>query len=148
MELHHFAVQVHDLEGAVRWYRELLELPLLREWHDDKGALRSVWLRLSGDAFLALERCARPPETKGETWADRELGYHLVAFRIAPGERLLWEQRLAERGVPIEHRTQWTVYFRDPEGNRIGLSHHPEDKRPGSGNASAPVEANPLTRCF
>jgi glyoxylase I family protein len=138
LHLHHFAVQVHDLEGAVRWYQDLLELPLLREWRDEAGATRSVWLRLSGDAFLALERCSQPrgapselpkglPKALNEDqWAARKLGYHLAAFRISPAERSRWEQRLAERGVPIEHRTQWTLYFRDPEGNRIGLSHHPD----------------------
>jgi glyoxylase I family protein len=127
VHLHHFAIQVHDLEGAVRWYRELLDLPVLREWRDDAGAVRSVWLRLSGEAFLALERSPQLPGGAGEQWEDRDLGYHLAAFRITPAERLSWEQRLKERGVAIEHRTRWTIYFRDPEGNRIGLSHHPEE---------------------
>jgi len=25
------------------------------------------------------------------------------------------------------HRTRWTLYLRDPEGNRIGLSHYPHE---------------------
>jgi glyoxylase I family protein len=126
VHLHHLAIQIHDLEGTVRWYREVLELPVLREWHDDSGALRSVWLRLSGEAFLALERS---PRRRGgsEPSENGEPGYHLAAFRITPGERTHWEQRLSERGVAIEHRTRWTIYVRDPEGNRIGLSHHPDE---------------------
>ncbi len=124
MLIHHLAVQVRDLEKVVRWYRELLELPLLREWHDEGGAVRSTWLRLSGEAFLALERWA-PSGAEPDEGVGRP-GYHLIAFRIAPADRELWEQRLRERSVPVEHRTRWTIYFRDPEGNRIGLSHHPE----------------------
>ncbi len=129
MHLHHLAIQVRDLESMVRWYRDMLELPVLREWHDDSGALRSVWLRLSGEAFLALERCARRDgaESEGEQSGNGEPGYHLAAFRITPADRSRWEQRLGERGVKVEHRTRWTIYFRDPEGNRIGLSHHPEE---------------------
>ncbi len=127
MHLHHLAIQVRDLEGTVRWYREILELPLLREWPDDAGALRSVWLGLSGEAFLALERGDARPRGEGEQPENGQAGFHLAALRIQPSERRHWEQRLSDRGVAIEHRTRWTLYFRDPEGNRIGLSHHPDE---------------------
>jgi catechol-2,3-dioxygenase len=125
VHLHHLAIQIHDLDATVRWYREVLELPVLREWRDDTGALRSVWLRLSGEAFLALERGPRRGDR--EQTANGEPGYHLAAFRISREERSHWERRLSERGVAIEHQTRWTIYLRDPEGNRIGLSHHPEE---------------------
>jgi hypothetical protein len=36
------------------------------------------------------------------------------------------EARLASAGVEVVERSRWTLYLRDPEGNRIGLSHHPE----------------------
>ncbi len=47
-----------------------------------------------------------------------------------PGDRDAIVEELIGKGIPIVHRTRWTIYIRDPEGNRIGLSHHPED-RPG-----------------
>lgn len=42
------------------------------------------------------------------------------------------ETELVRRQVPIEGRTDYTLYLRDPEGNRIGLSHwpHPLPMRP------------------
>ena len=36
------------------------------------------------------------------------------------------EARLASSGIAIEARTEFTLYFRDPDGRRIGLSHYPE----------------------
>ena len=33
----------------------------------------------------------------------------------------------AELGVGLVNRTRWTLYVRDPEGNRIGLSHYPDE---------------------
>jgi hypothetical protein len=39
--------------------------------------------------------------------------------------------------VAITGSTQWTLYFSDPEGNRLALSHHPENDPWGS-KASAP----------
>jgi catechol 2,3-dioxygenase-like lactoylglutathione lyase family enzyme len=90
-----------------------------------------VWLALEG-GFLALERAAEGCEPGGGErpagpFRDGAAGLHLFALRIRPGERRSWEARLEAQGVRVVHRTRWTIYLRDPEGNRIGLSHHPED---------------------
>ena len=37
-------------------------------------------------------------------------------------------QHIAERGVAVVHRTRFTLYVQDPEGNRVGLSHHPHEE--------------------
>ncbi len=124
LALHHVAIQCADLERCERFYRQVLGLEVLRRWPREEGGDRSVWLA-AGEGFLALERAAGPA---GETpWRDGRAGLHLLALRIAPAERAGWEARLAGLGVPVVHRTRWTLYLRDPEGNRIGLSHHPED---------------------
>jgi catechol 2,3-dioxygenase-like lactoylglutathione lyase family enzyme len=125
MRVHHVAIQVNDLERAVRWYRDLFELPVLKEWPDDDGRVRAVWLKLSDDAFVALERCSGKGQPSG--WWHPDPGIHVLSLRIAADERARWEQRLSERGVPVDHRSKWTLFLRDPEGNRIGLSHHPEE---------------------
>jgi catechol 2,3-dioxygenase-like lactoylglutathione lyase family enzyme len=121
---HHVALQCHDLEACERFYREVLGLHVLRRWPREGGGDRSIWLAV-GDGFLALERADLPPEEL--PWRDGRPGIHLVALRIAPGERRIWEERFAAHAVPVVHRTRWTIYVRDPEGNRVGLSHHPED---------------------
>jgi hypothetical protein len=53
-----------------------------------------------------------------------------VALRIEPSERAGWEARLAAAGVEVVHRTRWTIYFHDPEGNRVGLTHYPREPKP------------------
>jgi hypothetical protein len=58
-----------------------------------------------------------------------------VALRIGAAERGGWEARLAAAGVPVIHRTRWTLYLQDPEGNRLGLSHHPDDAAGAGGPA-------------
>ena len=123
---HHVAIQCADLAGCERFYREVLGLAVLRRWPRDEGGDRSIWLSLGeGDGFLALERADEAPEPR--PWRDGRPGLHLVALRIAPSERRTWEDRLEEAGIRVVHRTRWTIYFHDPEGNRIGLSHHPHD---------------------
>ncbi len=124
--LHHVAIQCADLGGCERFYRDVLGLAVLRRWPLDSGGDRSVWLDVGdGSSFLALERADSAAEPG--PWRDGKPGLHLVALRIAPSERAAWEKRLAAAGVPVVHRTRWTIYFRDPEGNRIGLTHHPQE---------------------
>lgn len=125
---HHVAVQVRDLPRAEAFYAGVLGLPVLRRWPADDGSERSLWLGLGEETFLALERAdpdATPPAER--PFRDGHAGWHLVALRIRPEERAAWEVHLAERQVEIVHRTRWSLYVRDPDGNRLGISHHPAD---------------------
>jgi catechol 2,3-dioxygenase-like lactoylglutathione lyase family enzyme len=107
--------------------------------------------------IVGVPRCARgaeratadepPPEGKerGPTaaeaapWRVSRPGFHLVALRVEDRDRPAIEQRLAAAGVPIAHRTDFTLYVRDPEGNRVGLSHYPIDR---AGAAVAAVRSD------
>jgi catechol 2,3-dioxygenase-like lactoylglutathione lyase family enzyme len=126
LAFHHVAIQCADLSACERFYRDVLGLSVLRRWPRDGGGDRSVWLSVGeGEGFLALERAeALPPE---RPWRDGEAGLHLVALRIAGTERAAWEARLEVAGVPVVHRTRWSIYIRDPEGNRVGLTHYPDE---------------------
>jgi catechol 2,3-dioxygenase-like lactoylglutathione lyase family enzyme len=125
LSFHHLAIQCADLAGCERFYREVLGLEVLRRWPKDVGTGdRSVWLQV-GDGFLALEWAEKAPHLR--PWRDGEPGLHLVALRIPAQERAAWEERLAVAGVEVVHKTRWTLYVCDPEGNRVGLTHYPED---------------------
>jgi len=125
LTLHHVAIQCADLARCERFYCDVLGLGVLRRWPREDGGDRSVWLSAGDGSFVALERAAEP--SGDAPWRDGKPGLHLLALSIPAAERARWEARLAEHGVPVVHRTRWTIYVRDPEGNRIGLSHHPDD---------------------
>src|SRR5437764_14527003 len=115
--IHHLAIQVADLPAAERFYSGLLGLAVLQRhrWPDGRPGERSVWLKLDpAGSFLALEACdgAREPQQ----FRDPRPGLHLVALRIEAAERAAWEQKLAAAGVPVVHRTAFTLYVLDPEG--------------------------------
>jgi len=123
---HHLAIQCTDLERCERFYRDLVGLTVARRWPAEDGRDRSVWLTI-GDGFLALERAGEPP--RAEAWSSPQPGLHLVALRIAPQARAAVEAKLAAGGVEVVHRTRFTLYVRDPEGNRVGFSSYPEEAR-------------------
>ena len=123
---HHVAVQVKALEDVASFYREVLALPELERHHGPDGRLRSVWLDVGGGGFLALERVDAAPSPE-PAFRDGRPGIFLLALRIVRADRARIRAELERRGLPLVHETKWTLYVRDPEGNRVALSHHPED---------------------
>ena len=122
---HHVAIQVHDLERVTAFYRDLLGFPELTRHHRPDGSLRSIWVGVPGGGFLALEAAEGAPSD--EPFRHGRPGLLLLAFRIPRAARAATVAAFASAGVALEHETRWSVYVRDPEGNRVALSHHPED---------------------
>jgi hypothetical protein len=85
-----------------------------------------VWLDAGDGGFIALERVEGGPTAAEDEARGARPGLHLVALGIERTARPHWERRLAEAGVAVEKRTAFTLYVRDPEGNRVGLSHWPQ----------------------
>jgi catechol 2,3-dioxygenase-like lactoylglutathione lyase family enzyme len=111
LTLHHLALRVSDCERAAAFYEGVLGLRELRRFHEGE-TVRSIWLR-AGDAVLMLERALRghgPESGSG----------HLLALSI--DSLAAWETRLRDSGVPIDDRSQYTLYVRDPDGHRVGLT--------------------------
>ena len=125
---HHVAIQVHDLELTARFWRDLVGLQELARHRRPDGSLRSIWLAVPGSngGFIALEHVTGTPAPSPGFRHDVP-GYLMVALRIPRAQREAAAVRFQEAGVPLEHETRWTFYVRDPEGNRLALSHHPED---------------------
>lgn len=104
------AMRTADPPALARWYADLFGLGLLRE---QPGY--SVWLRLD-DAALMIERASPGEATVAPGSMD------LLALRVTAQERDAFVERCARLGVAVEHRTDFTVYVRDPDGRRVGVS--------------------------
>jgi glyoxylase I family protein len=118
--LHHLALGTRRVELLARFYCDVLELrEVTRHLHAD-GSLRSVWLDLGG-ALLMIELSLEPPRRVDGVGA----GPFLIALTVSREEQPRFEQKLARAGVSIESRSDWSVYARDPDGNRVALSAYP-----------------------
>ncbi|MDP9151409.1 MAG: VOC family protein [Myxococcota bacterium] len=123
MRIHHVALRTADLPRLERFYAGVLGLAMSRR-DDARG---SVWL-LAGDAVVMLERAAEgearllPPQPRADPISS-PLPMDLLAFAVPDKEA--WRARLEDAGVRVEAETSHTLYVRDPDGRRIGLSTYP-----------------------
>jgi catechol 2,3-dioxygenase-like lactoylglutathione lyase family enzyme len=117
LDVHHIAFRSQDVDRLERFYAGVLGLQVVRR-DDDRG---SVWLR-AGSAFLMLERAAAG---EAPSLPARLGSLDLVAFAIDERDRETWRERLAGAAVSVEAETAHTLYFRDPDGRRIGVSSYP-----------------------
>lgn len=119
--LHHVALGARDVARVAAFYRDVFDLPEVDRHLDDAGQLRSIWLRM-GAALLMVERTTYAAQRVEGVGA----GPFLLAFAVAPEDRPALEARLAAAGAPIEARSGFSSYARDPEGHRVAISHWPE----------------------
>jgi glyoxylase I family protein len=117
MRVHHLAFRTADLARLESFYVDALGLAVL-----ERDGARSVWLDAAG-AIVMLELA-----DVGEA-APAAGSKELVAFAAAPDTRALYMDRLTRAGVAVEATTDFTIYVRDPDGRRIGLSSYPAPLR-------------------
>ena len=108
--LHHLALRSADLEKTAAFYRETLGLRVVRD-----NLPRSLWLGLGAGAVLMIE--AREPGEPSIPAGSREL----FAVRVE-NERKAQIRALAVAEGFFDGETEHTVYLRDPDGRRVGVS--------------------------
>ena len=105
------ALRVADCEASARFYASAFGLTEIRRIGDGPD-LRAIWLR-AGDAVIMLERSLRGRGVDSGTG-------HVLVFATESLEAA--ERRLADAGIPVDDRTAFTLYVRDPDGHRAGVS--------------------------
>jgi len=110
MKLHHLALRTADPAALARWYIALFGLAV---WREQPGP--SIWLGLDDAALMIEPALPSEPRIPAGTM-------EFFALRVTPLERDAFLERCALAGVTVEHRTAYTVYVRDPDGRRVGVS--------------------------
>jgi glyoxylase I family protein len=113
MRVHHLAFRTTNLPRLERFYVDVVGLPCLR-----RNGERSVWLDADGTIVMLEAQGPEEPRIDATTM-------ELVCFEITADRAELQLERLRAAGIPIEARTDFTVYVRDPDGRRIGFSSYP-----------------------
>lgn len=116
LAIHHIALPTHNIDLAENFYSHVLELDLLDYQYDVQKNKRSIWYQCEGDVILMIE-LANQPISKNEN--------QVSSFGIKKENREDWIKKLSQNKIPILKETPYSIYFEDPSGNRLALSHYP-----------------------
>jgi len=125
--VNHIALAAEQPDELARFYQQALGLRKIREARDERG-VHSVWLLLPGESVLMIERGARSRASHAGVdprlakFEEKPPGWLALCISIRAEERAQRRRQLAAGGARLEHESEYTLYFRDPEGNRFGLS--------------------------
>lgn len=108
--LHHLALRTASIEAVALFYQQILGLAVVRD-----ARPRSLWLRLGGGALLMIEALG-----PGEPAPD-PASMEMFAFAVTDAEKARVRGEAVERGC-FDGESAWTVYLRDPDGRRLGVS--------------------------
>ncbi len=117
--VHHVALLSGDVQRTVRFYQDVLELPMtdIFENRDYRGS-NHFFFDLGHGNLLAFFDF---PGLDLGPYAEVLGGLHHVAISVEP-ER--WERlkgNLDAAGVPYQMESGTSIYFRDPDGARLEL---------------------------
>ncbi len=114
---HHIAIKVKNLNKAVLFYKNVLGLKTLIKNKDKNNKLRSVWFDLN-KTILMIEKASKAELSSRKNF--------LLAFEIKKSARKKWLNHLIKLKIKIYKHTQFSIYFNDPENNKLALSHFPK----------------------
>ncbi len=112
----HIAITVLDMEENIRFYRDILGMPLTDHFYDEHDKAQIAFLEAEG---CQIELLAPDTWLEEETTSEQERGLTHLAFLVEDIEAAC--QDLKTRGVsftqdPLEsHGMKW-AYFQGPEG--------------------------------
>ncbi|MCE9501056.1 MAG: VOC family protein [Leptospira sp.] len=110
---HHIAITTNNLEKLKEFYTKLPGTGKAEDKYDSMGNLRSVWFIQEDESIFMLEKSSTSPKAP-----------EAIVFRINPKIQLSLQN--AGYLEKIKHKTEFTIYFEDPDGNTVGFSSYPE----------------------
>lgn len=147
----HVNLRVRDLERSKAFYRDVLGFRVAEQDPNHGGVFMTL-----GEDFHTLD-LVQHPDAKADAPGAGRLGVAHVAFQVGSYEALRDAYRaLLEHGVEIgramDHVNQRSIYFSDPDGNRLeiyyempgALQRFPDGRGDGDGELAVSRAGDPL----
>lgn len=121
--VHHLALISSDVERTVRFYQDLLELPLTEmfENRDLAGSTHFFFDLGHGNALAFFDL----PSVDPGPYAEVLGGLHHLAISVEPTRWARIKDKLDTEGIAYQHIDGSSIYFRDPDGARLELISDP-----------------------
>lgn len=121
LKIHHIALKTKNVESLSDFYSTVLGLEERDRHFFPSGELRSVWFRL-GHSILMIEHLEADSAKKTSSAESDLPGWHLLSLTIPSTRRKEWKSKLEKQGIAIQKESDFSLYFLDPEGNRLALT--------------------------
>ncbi len=114
------SLYVKDLEATEKFYREVMQLPVIT-----RMAGRHVFLRAGSSVLLCFLRDVKIESA--ELPVHYGSGQMHIAFEADAVHYARWKERLQQYNIEIEHTARWpsgkeSFYFRDPDGHLLEIA--------------------------
>ena len=128
--VHHVALLCSDVATTIRFYQDLLELPLteLFENRDYQGSTHFFFDIGHGNALAFFDL----PGLDLGPYAEVLGGLHHLAISVEPDRWAHLKAKLEDAGVATAHVDGTSLYLRGPDGERIELIADPLGEMYGS----------------
>ena len=122
----HVALSVQDLERSLKFYTEVLGLSISKREHQKPGV---EYFLDCGTALVGLIQ--GEPSGDNHVLQDGGLGGNHYSFRVRTQDFDRCVEELKDRAITItftkKREKSWSVYFLDPDGNKLELTAWPEE---------------------
>jgi catechol 2,3-dioxygenase-like lactoylglutathione lyase family enzyme len=121
--IHHTALLCADVETTVRFYQDVLEMPLthLFENRDYPGSSHFFFDVGNGNGLAFFDL----PGLDLGAYAEVLGGLHHLCISVEPDRWQVLHDNLTAAGVEHLHESGSSIYFRDPDGARLELISDP-----------------------
>ncbi|MFN0150638.1 MAG: VOC family protein [bacterium] len=127
----HVEIFVRDIDASERWYRETLGLRRGVSWSPEPVMIGRGGTKL---ALFRAPRGSRPLDTRAHRASTRCVSIHRVAFLTDRRGFDMVQKRLSARAIafrgPIDHGATRSIYFHDPDGILLEITHPVRGGRP------------------
>ena len=118
MKLHHIAIKTGNPLRLSRFYEKIIKLKKIKTIYDNKK-IRSIWFSTEDGVIIMLEKT-------NDRSCNAHNGFFLISFAIPVFERNEKKLFLKKKKVSVTSETSFSIYFNDPDGNRLAFSHYPD----------------------
>ena len=125
----HAAISVADLARSLKFYTDVLGLKISEREYQKPGVEHFLDCGTSLLGLIQGEKAGAK-----HLLEDSGLGGNHISFRVHSKGFDRYAEELKTRGVPItfekKREKSWSLYFLDPDGNKLELTAWPQEDHP------------------
>lgn len=119
--LGHVGIFVHDLAHMAAFYQRVFGFTITDAETDGNGKRRSVFLSRNPEEHHQFVLVSQPDAETSARQVIQQISFRTESLAEVRRTYFILQEEHVSRIDPVTHGTTWSVYFRDPENNRVEI---------------------------